>query len=393
MPMEAVLIHRVIARLNIGGPAMHVVHLTKGLNTGYFKTCLIAGEVEATEGNMAYYAEERGVEIVHVRQMARSIRPWQDFRTFITLYLMFRKEKPWIVHTHTAKAGAVGRLAAWFARVPIRIHTYHGHVLGGDYFSGSKTGMFVWVERMLAKITRRLVVLTASQADEMADDLRIAPRDKFSVIPLGLDLGRFARMDREAARDKTRRELGLSPTQLVIGTIGRLVPVKNHDLLLYAHSLLCERMDPPPKLVVVGSGERSGELKRLCARLEIREHVLWLGWRDKLEDILPAMDVLALTSHNEGTPVAVIEAMAADVPVVARAVGGVAEVLDSGRLGRLVWDAEPASMADALQEILEEGPEPTSVESARSYALDHFCVERLLHDVKALYLEELGGRG
>ncbi len=393
MPMKAVLIHRVIARLNIGGPAMHVVHLTKGLNTGYFKTRLIAGEVEATEGDMRYYAEERGVEIVHVRRMARSLRPWQDFRTFCTLYLMFRKEKPWIVHTHTAKAGAVGRLAACLARVPIRIHTYHGHVLGGEYFSGSKTGMFVRVERMLAKITRRLVVLTASQADEMADDLHIAPRDKFAVIPLGLDLGRFARMDRKAARDKTRQELGLTPTQLVIGTIGRLVPVKNHDLLLYAHALLCERMDPAPKLLVVGSGERSGELKRLCARLEISDHVMWLGWRDKLEDILPAMDVLALTSHNEGTPVAVIEAMASDVPVVARAVGGVAEVLDSGRLGRLVWDAEPAAFADALQEMLEEGPEPTSVEAARRYALDHFCVERLLHDVKGLYLEELGGGG
>ena len=141
------------------------------------------------------------------------------------------------------------------------------------------------------------------------------------------------------------------------------------------------------------TGERSGELKRLCARLELSDHVLWLGWRDKLEDILPAMDVLALTSHNEGTPVAVIEAMASDVPVVARAVGGVAEVLDSGRLGRLVWDAEPEAMANALQEILEDGPEPTSVEAARSYALDHFCVERLLHDVKGLYLEELGGGG
>ncbi|MCH7564365.1 MAG: glycosyltransferase [Gemmatimonadetes bacterium] len=393
MPLEAVLIHRVIARMNIGGPAMHVVHLTKGLSTGYFKTRLIAGEVEDTEGDMRYYAEERGVEIVHVRQMARSLRPWQDFRTFLTLYRMFRREKPWIVHTHTAKAGAVGRLAAWFARVPIRIHTYHGHVLGADYFSGSRTGMFLRVERMLAKITRRLVVLTASQADEMADDLHIAPRDKFAVIPLGLDLGRFARMDRQAARDKARQELGLTPTQPVIGTIGRLVPVKNHDLLLYAHALLCERMDPAPKLVVVGSGERSGELKRLSARLELSDHILWLGWRDRLEDILPAMDVLALTSHNEGTPVAVIEAMAADVPVVARAVGGVAEVLDSGRLGRLVWEAEPEAMADALQQIIEEGPEPASVEAARRYALDHFCVERLLHDVKGLYLDELGGGG
>ncbi len=115
MPLEAVLIHRVIARMNIGGPAMHVVHLTKGLSTGYFKTRLIAGEVEDTEGDMRYYAEERGVEIVHVRQMARSLRPWQDFRTLLTLYRMFRREKPWIVHTHTAKAGAVGRLAAWFA--------------------------------------------------------------------------------------------------------------------------------------------------------------------------------------------------------------------------------------------------------------------------------------
>ena len=393
MPLEAVLIHRVIARLNIGGPAMHVVHLTKGLREGYFRTRLIAGEVEASEGDMSYYAEERGVEIVRVRQMGRSIRLWQDFRTFFTLYRMFRKEKPWIVHTHTAKAGAVGRLAAWFARVPIRIHTYHGHVLGGDYFPGTKTGLFLRIERLLARITRRLVVLTAAQAEEMAEKLRVAPRSKFTVIPLGLDLGRFARMDREAVRAQTRQDLGLSASEPVVGIIGRLVPVKNHDLILYAHALMCERMQPPPKLIVVGAGEREEELKSLSDSLGLGDRVLWLGWCDKLEDILPAMDVLALTSHDEGTPVAVIEAMAANIPVVARAVGGVAEVLDSGRLGRLVWEPEPEAMAEELQEVLEKGPEPTSVEAARNYALDHFSVERLLHDVKGLYLDELGGGG
>ena len=199
-PSPPVLIHRVIARLNVGGPAMHVTNLAAALNHGPWSTRLVAGHIEEEEGDMTYYAEERGVEVTYVPAMARSISPLADLKTLWGMYRLFRSERPDVVHTHTAKAGTLGRIAGVLARVPVVIHTYHGHVLGGDYFAPWKMRFFLEVERQLAKFTDRLVVLTNRQARQMADELRIARSERFSVVPLGLELDRFLEVDREAQR-------------------------------------------------------------------------------------------------------------------------------------------------------------------------------------------------
>ncbi|RMH13764.1 MAG: glycosyltransferase [Gemmatimonadetes bacterium] len=392
-----VLVHRVIARLNVGGPAMHVVHLAAGLDPARFRTRLIAGRITADEGDMGYYARERGVEVTEIPAMSRLLSPLADLRTFLRLYRLFRRERPAIVHTHTAKAGTVGRLAALAARVPVRVHTFHGHVLGGGYFPPAKTRLFLAIERLLARVSSKLIVLSERQADEMAEGgLGVAARERFAVIPLGLELERFAAVDAAAARRRFRASLGADDTTPLVGIVGRLVPVKNHELALDALAALRAAWpgDRPPELVVVGAGEREAELRVAAADRGVGEAVHWLGWRDDLPEVLPGLDALVLTSFDEGTPVAVLEAMAARLPVVATAVGGVPEILGEGRFGRLARPGDAADVAAGLREVLQgRPPDAARLDAARDEALGRYSVARLVADMEALYTELCHGAG
>lgn len=386
-----VLIHRVIARLNVGGPAMHVVNLARALNDGPWRTRLVAGSVSETEGDMEYYAAERGVEVTHLAELSREISLLDDVRTFWALYRLFRRERPSVVHTHTAKAGTLGRLAAILAGVPVRVHTFHGHVLGGGYFPALKTRIFLEIERQLARGTHRLVVLTRRQAREMSAGLRVANEERFAVIPLGLELEHFAAVDRQETRRRTRGALGLGPQTLAVGIVGRMVPIKNHELFLEALAELRRTATRPVMGVVVGAGEREGHLKARAASLGLGEGVLWLGWRRDLPDLYGALDAVALTSHDEGTPVALLEALAAGVPVVARDVGGVAEVLSDAGAGQVVGrDAGAAPWARALEDAAS-GPEVP--DHVRRGVVARFSIGRLAGDVESLYRTELARAG
>ncbi len=391
--MTPILVHRVIARLNTGGPAMHVVHLAEGLDPRVFETRLITGRITEDEGDMTYYALDRGVDVIEIAGMSHPLSPWKDVRTLLTLFRIFRRERPAIVHTHTAKAGTVGRLAALAAGVPVIVHTFHGHVLGGLYFSRLRTRFFLEIERQLARATDRLVVLTHRQAREMAEDLGVAPAERFAVIPLGLDLQAFAEVDRSEARTRLRESLGIEEDRPVIGIVGRMVPVKNHELLFDAVAVLRERMDPEPHVVVVGSGEREGVLRRYGAEKGLDRLVHWLGWRQDLPEIYPAFGVTALTSLDEGTPVSLMESLAAGTPVVSRAVGGVPEILEDRALGRLVWHASPEAFADALEETLRSPPDAATRTRARETVLERYSTERLAGDMERLYTEALGRVG
>ena len=391
--MTPILVHRVIARLNTGGPAMHVVHLAEALDPERFRTRLITGRITEDEGDMTYYARDRGVDVVEIGGMSRLLSPWNDLRTLLRLFRIFRRERPTIVHTHTAKAGTVGRLAALAAGVPVIVHTFHGHVLGGLYFSGLKTRFFLEIERQLARATDRLIVLTERQAREMSEDLGVAPAERFAVIPLGLDLQPFADVDRGKARRRLRDQLGLEDDRPVIGIVGRMVPVKNHELLFDAVEVLAERMDPAPHVVVVGSGEREALLRDYVVEKGLDRLVHWLGWRRDLPEVLPAFDVTALTSLDEGTPVSLLESLASGTPVVSRAVGGVPEILEDGRLGRLVWSASAAELADVLEAALGDPPSAETRETARNRVLERYSVERLAGDMERLYTEALARGG
>ena len=394
-PMGApVLVHRVIARLNIGGPALHVVNLSEGLDrTGAFRTRLIAGRVTGDEGDMGYYAVNRGVEILALPALSRLVSPLNDLKILWHLYRLFRRERPDIVHTHTAKAGTLGRLAAFLAGVPVRIHTFHGHVLGGDYFSPLVTRLYLEIERQLARISQRLVVLTEGQKIQLAEELRVAPPDRFAVIPLGLELGPFSEVDQAEARRRTRDLLGIGADEIVVGIVGRLVPVKNHELLLRAQPILERILGRDVRILVVGAGLRETALRGLAKELGTHGRVSWLGWRQDLHELYPAMDALALTSFDEGTPVAVLEALASGTPVAARAVGGVPEVLEGVSLARLIPGDTPASVALGLQEALGVKLEEPVLMGVRRAVRDRYSTERLVRDMENLYRTELTARG
>lgn len=378
--MRRVKVVRIIDRLNVGGPAIHAVLTTRGLDRARFETVLVVGSVEPGEADMGYLAEEAGIARVTIPALGRELRPLRDLRTAWQLYRLLRRERPDIVHTHKAKAGALGRVAALLAGVPVRVHTFHGHVFHG-YFGPRKTRAFIAIERLLARATTRLVALSEGLLDELAERYHIAARDRFSIVRLGFDLAPFAAADRH--RGELRRRLGVGPDVPLIGIIGRLVPVKDHATFVAAAALLAARR-PDVQFVIVGGGELEAAVRDdVVARgLAPRTHLL--GWARDLDRIYPDLSAVALSSVNEGTPVTLIEAMACGVPVVATAVGGVPDVLAGGDRGELVPARNPNALADAIERALTPAARDRA-SRIRGRVIHDFGDDRLCRDLARLY--------
>ena len=377
---------RIIARLNIGGPAIHVSLLTAGLNDDGFISTLVTGVISETEGDMSDLAADYGINPVIVPSMQREITLLADLRTLFTLIRLMRQARPHIVHTHTAKAGLVGRMAAFLTRVPVIVHTFHGHVFHG-YFGALKSRFFIVTEQLVARITDAVITISEGLRAELLD-YRIAPPERIHVVPLGLDLARFAAPD--VPHGTLRAELGCSPEVPLVGMIGRLVPIKNHELLLDAALLVREAL-PEVQFVIVGGGERLETLKTIVVDMGLSDTVHFTGWRRDLPAVYADLDVLALTSNNEGTPVSIIEAMAAGVPVVATAVGGVRDVLEEGTLGILVPPKDAVAFGHALIDALTVPQE--HIETARQSALARYDASRLVADMQMIYQNLLGLKG
>lgn len=384
---EPIRVMRIIARMNVGGPAIHVSLLSAGLRDEQFQTTLVTGVLGPDEADMSYLAAEHGVEPVIIPTLQREIMLLDDLKTLVRLVRLMRREKPHIVHTHTAKAGLVGRLAAKLAGVPVIAHTFHGHVFHG-YFSPAKARLFIWLERAAARLSD--VTLTISEG--LRDDLlryRIDRPERIRVLPLGLSLQPFA--DATALRGVLRQEMHVSTDTPLAGIIGRLVPVKNHRLFLEAARKVHEAL-PEARFVIVGGGECQPEIEGLTRELSLTDVVWFAGWRQDLPAIYADLDLVVISSNNEGTPVSLIEAMAAGVPVVSTAVGGVPDLLCQGKLGALVQphdaDALAAAMIDALRH-----PDPARTAMAQRHALKQYSIERLIADMRALYGDLLGKRG
>jgi glycosyltransferase involved in cell wall biosynthesis len=363
---------RIIDRLNVGGPAIHAVLTARGLPR--YRTVLVIGSVEPNEADMGYLLDGSNVELVVIPSLGRELRPLRDLRTAWELFRVLRRVRPEVVHTHKAKAGALGRLAALAARVPIRVHTFHGHVFHG-YFSPAKTKMFLAIERTLAKATHRLVALSNGLVDELSQKYSIAPADHFAVVPLGLDLAPFAAAHAHAG--KLRRMIGAAPDDELIGIVGRMVPVKDHHTFIRAARLLHR---PKARFVFIGGGELEAELREEAKGLRCD----FLGWQRELHTLYADLSVLALSSVNEGTPVALIEAMAAGIPVAATRVGGVADLLREGARGELAAPSDPAALAAAIERALT--PKAKQRASAiRDEILAEYGAERLCRDLADLY--------
>lgn len=379
---------RVIARLNVGGPAQHVALLTHRLGPPEFASLLISGRVPVTEGDMAYYAESLGVQPIYVEAMSRELSPLADLKALWSLYRLFRRERPDVVHTHTAKAGFVGRAAAWLAGVPVIVHTFHGHVLRG-YFGSLKTNVFRLLERTCAALSTCVLTVSELNRRELLE-LGVTRPDKMRVVELGLDLQRFA--DAPRFGGAIRDGLGLSPETPLIGFCGRLVPIKQPDLFLTAAHLV-RRERPDAQFVILGDGELREAMEAKTAELGETAGIHFLGWQQDTPPLLADLSLLVLTSANEGTPVAAIEAGAAGVPTVSTAVGGVPDVVRDGETGWLVPDGDPEAVAEAILAALAD-PEETERRgrTAQAEFLTRFSVDRLAADTAALYRELLAAR-
>ena len=392
---EPIRVLRVIARLNMGGPALHVAYLTAGLADRGYDTTLVAGELSRGEESMAFVADRLGVPVATVSELGREISPFRDAIATLRLARLIREQRPDIVHTHTAKAGALGRIAALLAgrsARPIVVHTFHGHVLRG-YFGPVRQRLFKLVETLLARETDALVAVSPQVRDDLVA-LGVAPREKFAVVRLGIELA--ARVD-GADREAARRLLGVPPERFVVGWIGRMTGVKRTgDVLLALRELRARGVDAT--LAMVGDGPDRKAVEEQAYRLGIARHCLYLGYQEEVAGWYAALDALVLPSANEGTPVSAIEALATGRPVVATRVGGVPDVIREGEDGFLVEVGDVDALADRLA-LLANDPalRARMGGAARTRVLSRYAVDRLVDDVDRLYRALLaarpGGRG
>lgn len=381
---DPVRVLRVIARLNVGGPALHVSYLARGLRDRGYETTLVAGDVARGEESMAFVAEQAGVEVVPLPGLSRELSPFHDAVAVVRLARLIRRLRPHIVHTHTAKAGAVGRAAALLAggpRRPVVVHTFHGHVLRG-YFGRAGTLLFRAIETVLARFSDALVAVSPQVRDDLVA-IGVAPADRFTVVRLGIELEPRVHCDEDPV--EIRRGIGLPPSRFVVGWFGRMTAVKRTNDLLDALTGLLER-GIDATLLLVGDGVDRARLEQLAHERGLARHLLFLGYQEDVARWYAICDAVVLTSANEGTPVTVIEALAAGRPVVATDVGGVSDVVEEGVSGFLVPRGGTSQMAERLAQLACDPDLRTRMGAAgRESVLRRYAVQRLVDDVDALY--------
>lgn len=390
---ERIRILRVIARLNMGGPALHVAYLSAGLRERGYGTTLVAGSLARGEESMAFVAQDLGVPVIRLSALKRDISPLRDAMSVIRLANLIRVQRPHILHTHTAKAGAIGRLAAILAgdaRPPIVVHTYHGHVLRG-YFDPVRANAFRLIERWLAKMTTTLIAVSPQVRDDLVR-LGVAPTEKFAVVRLGVELDERIPADQNG-RGETRRVLGIPPERFMVGWVGRMTGIKRTDDVLLAVRKLRER-GVDACLCMVGDGPDRDHVEQRAHDLGIVENCLFLGYQEEVSPYFAAFDAMVLPSANEGTPVTAIEALAACRPVVATRVGGVPDVVRDGEDGFLVEPGDVDALADRLAALAADPELRARMGAAgRLRVLPRYAVDRLVTDMDRLYRELLAARG
>src|SRR4051794_8515244 len=382
---QRIKVMRVIARLNMGGPAHHVGFLSGLLDPDRYETVLFHGEVGAGEAALSSTSDRYSVRRETVPGLRPELRPLDDLRALVALVGAVRRFRPDIVHTHTAKAGMLGRLAALAMRPrPIIVHTYHGHVLEG-YFGPLRNAFYRALERGLARISDTLIGVSRATVDDLVR-LRVARRNKFRVVPIGLDLDRFVTATHEDG-SRFRDDAGASGGEHVLLTfVGRLVPIKRVDVLLRALAR-ARAADPRIRLAIVGDGELRGELEQLAARLGVAEHVWFAGYRDDMLPVAAAADLAVLSSDNEGTPVSLIEAAAAATPAATTGVGGVADVV-TPETGIVVPAGDSDALGDAFARLAGDPVLRGQMgKRARDHVKTRYSVERLVADIDDLYSE------
>ena len=384
-----VRVTRVIARLNIGGPAIQAITMTEALRPRGFATTLIRGREGPSEGNMDALARSLGVTPVLVDSMRRDPSR-RDLRALWSLIRLLRRERPAIVHTHAAKAGTLGRVATLLAfplpsRRPALVHTYHGHSLSG-YFSSRTSRIYATVERALGSVTDVLIAVSDQVAQEL-EGFGVAPAQRFTVVPLGLDLRAFtvASGERDRRRAALREQLGVRSDQRLVTLVARLAPIKRVDRFLVVAQRLASA-DPRLRFLVVGDGELGPALRASApARALGPARLTWAGFRDDVSDVCFGSDVVVLTSDNEGTPVSLIEAQAAGTPVVCTRIGGVDSVVRDGVSGFVVARDDEPAFAAAVTRALNDDAVAAAARAGAAGVVARYSVLRLTDDLERIY--------
>ena len=388
---------RIINRFNLGGPTYNVAYLSKYMSDE-FETLLVGGAKDSTEESSNFIVENLGLKPVIVEEMLREIDIKNDFTAFRKLKKIIREFKPDIVHTHASKAGTLGRLAAASCGVPIIVHTFHGHVFH-SYFGKLKTTFYKNIERYLAKKSTAIIAISEIQKKELVEIHKICTAEKVKVIPLGFDLSKFHE-NMEVKRESFRTKYNLAEDEIAISIIGRLVPVKNHALFLEGLKIVSTKTSKKIRAFIVGDGEDRQKIEAKATELNLKfidgtqtnEKALltFTSWIKEIDVVLAGSDIIALTSYNEGTPVSLIEAQAANKPIVSTNVGGIENVVIENQTALLCENNQLIQFSEALFRLIEDENLRNSMsEKGWNHVKDKFHYTRLVKDMENLYKELL----
>ena len=372
----------------MGGPAIQAITLTRDLDPTRFESILATGHCGPGEQEMTDLLQRKQVTPIRIEGLGRSISLLDDLKAFYGLATLIQQFRPHIVHTHTAKAGALGRVASMLLRVPARVHTFHGHVFHG-YFSPMKTRAAIYTERGLALLADRIITISELQKREIGEVYRIASPEKLRVVPLGFDLSQYLAVSRGEVQGTLRQEVSADPDDILIGIVGRIAPIKNHALFIEAFALALSQ-DPRLRGVLIGGGpeEEVARLRRQAEQLGVSSRLHFLGYRSQLAPLYADLDIVALSSDNEGTPVALIEALASGRTCVSTQVGGVADVLGGGAFGVLVPPRDAAALSTALLALSRDPARRKTFQQAAPASVEsRYGMTRLLFDISSLYQE------
>lgn len=388
---------RILNRMAVGGPVLNATYLTKYLSPEY-ETLLVVGQREPHEKNASYLAQQLGVEVVTVPQMRRSVNPANDYAAFQSIRKLIKGFRPDVVHTHASKPGVLGRLAASMESVPAIVHTFHGHAFH-SYFNSLTSNLYINTERFLARRSSAIIAISQTQKQELVEKFCIAPEEKFRMIQLGLDLDKFTEGQAEK-RKRFRGEFNIADDEIAIGIIGRLVPVKNHSLFLKAIAHTLNSSSKKIKAFIVGDGDTRQALEAEAAALGLRfstekdtahpHPLIFTSWRSDVDTVNAGLDIVTLTSLNEGTPVSLIEAQAANKPIVSTRVGGIGDIVLEGKTALLadVGDAD-AFCRHLLNLVQDDGLRSAMGNDSAYYVTRRFSYQRLVKEMSDLYCELL----
>lgn len=397
-PINMYKILRIHNRLIVGGPSHNVTLLTAYLSPE-FETKLLVGKKDPDEKDATYIADQLGLVPVEIKEMRRSILPFYDIIAYFKIKKIIEEFKPDIVHTHASKSGAVGRLAAKSCNVPLIVHTFHGHVFH-SYFNPIMSNLIVRFERFFARRTDAIIAISDSQKHELTEVYKIAPPEKVFTVPLGFNLDKYS-IDQDKKKIIFRNKYGFGSEDIIVGIIGRLVPIKNHEMFLEVAAIVKANTGNNVRFAIIGDGESRPAIEKKAEELNLsysyfitnpkqKTDILVTSWETEIDQALAGLDIVVLTSHNEGTPVSLIEAQSAYIPVVSTNVGGVEDIVIQGETGFITEPGDVKLFAEYVIKLTEDAALRNRMgKSGYDNVVKRYSKQRLINDMKQLYLSFL----